>query len=226
MLTWDLDTDQITPGQWLKGRVAVEQADLSPDGRYLVYAASNYDSSRGYGKGEDAVWIAVSRPPYWTALVYAPTTHSGVGGGYFLSSRLLILTREAGIGRIVWHAARFRRPFLIVSGTVPPRAGHRLGWRVEEAPAGGRIQVREEGNRRVELRTAKSGALRSFEGSGDGAHLIKWGRVTWADIDHRGRFVYPMGGKLFALDQAPVELADLTANTFERVPPPDWARQW
>jgi hypothetical protein len=32
-LLWNLETDEITPGQWLKARVYDERADLSPDGR-------------------------------------------------------------------------------------------------------------------------------------------------------------------------------------------------
>lgn len=42
LLLWDLDTDVVTPGQWLKGRVYAKRCDLSPDGRHLVIAATNY----------------------------------------------------------------------------------------------------------------------------------------------------------------------------------------
>lgn len=57
---------------------------------------------------------------------------------------------------------------------------------------------------------------------------------SWADFDQRGRLVKEWQGRVLALDEIvdpdkelPVRvLADLNANVFEPVPPPDWATQW
>lgn len=40
LIDWDLTTDALTPGQWMKGDVIL--CDLSPDGRKLIYFASQY----------------------------------------------------------------------------------------------------------------------------------------------------------------------------------------
>lgn len=40
LIDWDLTTDALTPGQWMKGEVIL--CDLSPDGRKLIYFASQY----------------------------------------------------------------------------------------------------------------------------------------------------------------------------------------
>lgn len=40
LIDWDLATDVLTPGQWMKGEVIL--CDLSPDGRKLIYFASQY----------------------------------------------------------------------------------------------------------------------------------------------------------------------------------------
>ena len=83
LLTWDLKTDTVTPGQWLKGRTYPRRADLTPDGRHLIYFAMN-----GYWEGPMAgSWTAISRPPYWTALHIYPWGHCWDGGGLFLDNR-------------------------------------------------------------------------------------------------------------------------------------------
>jgi hypothetical protein len=40
LLSWDLTTDRIARGQWMKGMIRL--ADLSPSGRYLLYFAAQY----------------------------------------------------------------------------------------------------------------------------------------------------------------------------------------
>lgn len=73
-LVWDLETDEITPGQWIKGRVYEYCADVSPDGKYLVASALNYSRSNARNSYPEVegwmknCWTAVSRPPYFTAI--------------------------------------------------------------------------------------------------------------------------------------------------------------
>src|SRR5688572_2426031 len=38
---WNRATDEFSVGQWLKGRIYERRADLSPDGKLLIYFASN-----------------------------------------------------------------------------------------------------------------------------------------------------------------------------------------
>ena len=62
LIRWTLRNDTFQPGQWLLGRIYERKSDLSPDGEKLVYMAANY-------KRDLRSWIAVSNPPYLTALV-------------------------------------------------------------------------------------------------------------------------------------------------------------
>ena len=39
---WDLETDTFTTGQWLKGRIYEYRSDLSPDGKFMIYFATDY----------------------------------------------------------------------------------------------------------------------------------------------------------------------------------------
>ena len=40
--TWDLARDVLVHGQWLRGRIYTQRADLSPSGEYLVYFAAKH----------------------------------------------------------------------------------------------------------------------------------------------------------------------------------------
>ena len=41
-LGWDLETDTFTMGQWLKGRIYEYRSDLSPDGKLMIYFATDF----------------------------------------------------------------------------------------------------------------------------------------------------------------------------------------
>lgn len=79
LVAWDRKDDSFQEGQWLKGRVDVNTSDISPDGTKIVYAITRY------GK-PDRHWAAISRIPYWTALVFWPEMHRG---GVFLTDHMV-----------------------------------------------------------------------------------------------------------------------------------------
>lgn len=81
-LVWDLGTDKISSGQWIKGRVYEQRCDVSPDGRFFVGAFTNYSADDYKKQG----WTAISRPPYFTALALWFTGCAWNGGGIFQSS--------------------------------------------------------------------------------------------------------------------------------------------
>lgn len=95
-LTWDLTTDELVLGQWIKGKVFTRRCDVSPDGRYLIAAVSDY--SRGRMKhriekqrGEEVTdfWTAISRPPYFTALALWIDDGAYQGGGIWFGNSAL-----------------------------------------------------------------------------------------------------------------------------------------
>ncbi len=82
-LLWDLETDRLTLGQWLKGAIYERRADLSPDGRHMIYFAGTHRPSGETG----GTWTAVSRAPYLKALALWGKGDAWCGGGWFLSTR-------------------------------------------------------------------------------------------------------------------------------------------
>ncbi|HEX8702523.1 MAG TPA: hypothetical protein VF815_27065 [Myxococcaceae bacterium] len=76
LLSWNTETDEVTPGQWFKGRLYERRADLSPSGDKLVYFAAKYRAPLD-------TWTAVSRPPWLTALALWPRGGAWGGGGLF-----------------------------------------------------------------------------------------------------------------------------------------------
>src|SRR5262245_51228457 len=76
---WNRSDDTFVVGQWLRGRIYERRADVSPDGKYLIYFAMNgrWDSET---KG---AWTGVSRAPYLKALVLLPKGDCWNGGGLF-----------------------------------------------------------------------------------------------------------------------------------------------
>lgn len=103
-LVWDLETDKVTPGQWIKGRVFVERSDVSPDGRYLVTAISNY--TRMQGDSPLWFWTAISRPPYFTAIAFYESTGCYDGGGVWQSKTDVWLNNFIGC----WEETRGVKP--------------------------------------------------------------------------------------------------------------------
>lgn len=63
MYHWNLETDEIQPGQFLKGCASVE--DISMDGRFVAYHAQTF-----HRRIES--YIGISRVPYFTALAFFP----------------------------------------------------------------------------------------------------------------------------------------------------------
>ncbi len=87
LLKWDLTTDELVAGQWLKGRIYERRCDLSPTGEYLIYFAAKYET-------ELRTWTAVSRPPFLTALALWPKGDAWGGGGLFDSDRRIRLNHR------------------------------------------------------------------------------------------------------------------------------------
>lgn len=90
-LVWDLETDKFTCGQWIRAHVFCRRCDVSPDGRYLVGAFSDYKQRRKVTLSERTnaeamrVWTAINRPPYYTALALWFSCGSYNNGGIWES---------------------------------------------------------------------------------------------------------------------------------------------
>lgn len=80
---WDRTSDAFSLGQWLNGRIYERRADISPDGRFLIYFAMNgkWDSETG------GSWTAISRAPWLRAVSLYAKGDCWEGGGLFLSNK-------------------------------------------------------------------------------------------------------------------------------------------
>ena len=87
LIRWNLKNDTFEEGQWFKGRVYERRCDLSPDGSKLVYFAAKY-------KEPPYTWTAVSKLPYFTALVLWDKGDGWGGGGLFESEYTLLLNHR------------------------------------------------------------------------------------------------------------------------------------
>ena len=95
LLTWNLETDEVTPGQWITGRVYTRRCDLSPDGKLLVASFTNYSEALARKlKRETGGWTALSRPPYFSAIGVWEGIGAYNGGGHWYGPRHLGLNLD------------------------------------------------------------------------------------------------------------------------------------
>lgn len=87
LIGWDTNSDRFEPGQWLKPRVFEHDCALSPDGRHFLYAAMQ--------KGTSDAFMAISKPPYFTAVAYFPNMDSYSVNGFFIDNTTLSFSRAA-----------------------------------------------------------------------------------------------------------------------------------
>ena len=80
---WNRETDGFQLGQWLRGRIYERRADLSPDGRHLIYFARG---GRRHWETKGS-WTAISRAPYLHAITLFGKGDCWQGGGLFTSNQ-------------------------------------------------------------------------------------------------------------------------------------------
>ena len=88
---WHTDSDTFDHGQWIRGRVYERRCDVSPDGSLFVYFIRK-DGLRSADIEQVDSWIAISRPPWFTALAL------WVAGGTVFPGRIL-RSNEASVCR-------------------------------------------------------------------------------------------------------------------------------
>lgn len=92
ILLWETQRDVVTPGAWFKGRIYENKCDVSPNGKLFVYSAYK----KGYVQpGYTAIFTAVSRPPWLSAVALWRCDTTYGGGGRFLDDRRIAI-RFAG----------------------------------------------------------------------------------------------------------------------------------
>lgn len=244
MSIWHTDTDRFEHGQWLKGRVYERRCDVSADGSLFV-AFVRQDG----GKGSADSWVAVSRPPWFTALAVWLVGGTWHTGGFFPDRWSLWVGFSDGAPDIGTVPAWLRRtppraiPYIDGTAEWTDRTVHfnrllRDGWRLTENEASRTTWERfmPTTEARALLMTqqvenfgtygglyAVDYALRKADGS-----VRPLGRATWADWDQRGRLVLARAGRLFGgsgVDELEL-IEDFNDQKPDPQPAPAWARDW
>lgn len=244
--SWDRATDTIALGQWLKGRIYERRADLSPDGKHLIYFAFNGKRRSETGGS----WTAVSRAPYLTALDLYRGMGCWEGGGLFPTSRSYwlnnryhneaedVLRENSGLVRD--PSARPDRQFgAECTGVYYPRlirdgwtliehdnAGRWNSWTIFEKPLTRDWTLRKIAHEQVDHPPGKGCYWDQHElrNTKTGA-VIEQPDWEWAEWD-RGALVWAEHGKLFRAPLsskegfAPSFVHDFTEYKFEAVKAP------
>jgi hypothetical protein len=241
---WHTNTDRIEHGQWIKGRVYERRSDLSPDGR--IFAAFVRQSG---GRGESDTWVALSRPPYFTALAVW-----FIGGTYYTGA-LFPRERRLWLGFLdqpspdvgstpSWLTVATPRDLRYIDGTAEwtERTVHfnrllRDGWQLlDQEPHATRWERRHPQQARTLTMLHTFDDFRTFGGPyvseyavlPDAAPEQPLGRASWADWDQRGRLVVARQGRLLSWGEREgfTEIEDFNDQVPDPQPAPDWATRW
>ena len=250
---WHTDTDTFEHGQWFKGKIYPERSDLSPDGGLLIYFAAKHtgftiDPQTDY----DTSWIAISKPPYLTALALWNGGSTYCPGALFEDNQTVWLPFKSGddaahpkhqpqgltlktgipLGTPPYFFRLERdgwvrepgKPAVPVAWWVPRRGQGSISWSKQQ-PTGSYQLVLERQMVGYDI------TMTYFVAEPNGQTMTTLDNVPWADWDHQGRLVGVSDGQLVVMNPAApnedvVVLEDFNDQTPDPQPAPDWARQW
>jgi hypothetical protein len=251
---WHTDTDTFEHGQWMRNRIYSRRADLSPDGSLFIYFAR---ASGGPTPAHDTAesWVAISRPPWFTALALWFVGSTWCVGGYFASRTAVCpgawttppdqgtlpswLTLSQDF-RYVDHTNNWTDRTVFISRLL------RGGWQHTPGATPRTVdtwQRDQPGGRLTLVYVDRGWNPRAYGGPHvveyalrDEAHdeIVPLRDATWADWDHRGRLVLASHGRLQQWRPGgpgnPAgsmnQLADFNPHTPLPAPSPPQARQW
>ncbi len=247
LINWNLTKNTFEPGQWFKGRIYAQKSDLSPNGTKLVYFAAKH-------KGPLPSWIAVSNPPFLTALVLWRAMGTWNDLSLFETNNLLALATyrpdsslEPETGFEIPSALQVKhKPWPGYFHLLPDHDRLiRDGWVVHEGDPIYRQNSKSQrvvyikpilgGLTMVSLAmTANHRGAVVYKIHGRGECLLNL-EADWAEV-RGGRVLFSQGGKLLSMNVSkskrgfdigtPVELADFSGMIFEAVEAPSWATKW
>jgi hypothetical protein len=241
-ILWHRRDDSFELGQWMRGRIYERRADLSPDGRHLIYFAMNGHWRSATGGS----WTAISRAPWLHAIMLAGKGDCWHGGGLFVDDRTYWLNDGYGHRSMRDTTAVARdtayRPSAYFGGECPGVYYPRLirdGWTLVDEIRNGRSDnctVFEKQCGAWTLRKLAHEQVGAPPGKGcywdehELENVRKHARLVfpdweWADVD-RGTLVFAEHGRLSRahLDKKglvdPRVLHDFTDMKFEAIAAP------
>ena len=232
LILWHTDTDIFEPGHWFLGQIYFDQADLSPDGKLMIYSAYKWHQSEEDGYSD--AWIAISKPPFLTALTLWPVSW-GRATGEFLDNQTVRLNGSVSVEPHPKHP--LASWMNAIHQPIPNWDRYaKLGWRCivdeqsEEYPylyekfvLGTRFLLR------CQTRQSRSPLYTLYDSQEQTTQNLEAER---AEVDPQGRLILTRDGKLFVASihddssLTTTELADFNDMTFDAIPPPEWATKW
>ena len=224
-------------------------------GAFTNYSMKAWNQREERGQPSLRSWTAVSRIPYFSALALWPGDGTYYGGGVWRGNRHLALntSTESDITAVSTplkvellepRAALIESSFrkrLAVSGwtslqeleyrPAKGRTDWRLSVKYETTVEGLMEKPFDRGllQRRIRL-DEEVWSVCDLDGQERLSFSMARHRPLLLDIDSRGRLIFGDAGCLWAWadfpNGEPKMIADLNANEFEPVAPPDWAREW
>ena len=248
---WDTRQDRFTSGQWFRGSMYPRKCDLAPDGQLFSYFGGKFRSSERQ-RGYDFTWVAVSRPPYFTALALWPVGDTWGGHTMFLDDGSFHAgalkdhhpDHPPGPLRVVPHSyLKLDDPFLMSS----PWA--RTGWNPIHLPCHVKKTSYFDPHLAAWRKTVGRLCLERAMDPGEDLFPSRWrSRYTvykrdertnlaafeahWADFDQRGRLVAAAGGSILEGEVHRHhglrwrQLAAFQDEKPQRMEAPEWARRW
>lgn len=173
LVMWNRGSDEFEEGQVFKGRILIEQSDISPDGRHLLYFAMGGVAWAIPETG--GAWTAISRLPSLTAIALWGQSDGGTrgGGGMFTSNHSFWIDADHNTVRVrdnreLRRVAYFKAPSRMerAGWTSKSNSGSPLHIRIFEKvlPDGWSLRKTEQWRKtdRYEVEHAKDGCLLRF----------------------------------------------------------------
>jgi hypothetical protein len=241
---WHTGDDRFEHGQWMRARVFERRCDLSADGALF---AAFVRGTAGPNQGNTDTWVAVSRPPFFTALALWFVGGTYCTGGYFPEQQRFWLgwdSPQPDQGRLPsWLKMTGERPSYIdgtndwTDRTVWINRLLRDGWtRCEGAVPESWERPNPAGDLILRMRIVTNLDFHAFGGRYVIEYAVRYvpdgdeieiGRATWADWDHRGRLIVGQDGRLLQWQPARITaIADFNDQVPDPRPAPPWATDW
>lgn len=85
LVLWDIAKNEFIQGQWLNG--PIRDFDISPNGDHIIYFVSYHKTRFPY------LWVAISRPPYFSALAMWPISDAWGGSCAFIDKSSIYIEK-------------------------------------------------------------------------------------------------------------------------------------
>ncbi len=248
LIRWNIKNDSFEFGHWFHGTINPHHCDLSPDGSLFIYFAATYHPKDTSTRG---TWVAISKPPWLTALALWPIGDAWGGDCTFIDNKRIWI--QPGLDKLELHPEFHLQGLQLVT-----EKGYDWNWRMYRDDWQPQLPANYRPNRAyfylpwTKLSLDKKYLLTRIYnqnrvndlGGGFGnsfefnltvlatEQTFPLENANWADWDARGRLIFSCRtGKLWTANLQeskfqPREIYDFNGQYPEPIVPPESARQW